>query len=74
MMGTGYKLKHDSAKTTRSSQGVQVMRLRRLVLQSMMKVSGVFKEPKVYRVKNIPAAGPFIKAHDRDTAMFLLTE
>jgi DNA gyrase subunit A len=64
-------------KTTRSSQGVQVMRLRKgCVLQSMMKVSETsFKEPKVYRVKNIPAAGPFIKAHDREIQqMSLLNE
>ncbi|NLN05173.1 MAG: topoisomerase IV [Clostridiaceae bacterium] len=63
-------------KTTRSSQGVQVMKLRKgCVLKSMKKVQEMsFKDPNAYRVKNIPAAGPFIKPHDREVQQMSLLD
>lgn len=54
-------------KTTKSSQGVQVIKLKKgCTLKYMKKAeeSG-FADPKAYRTKNIPLAGSFLKDADK---------
>lgn len=56
-----------SLKTTRSTQGIGVMTLRRnaLVVSACLAEESGFAEPKRYRPRNIPAAGSAIKDADK---------
>ena len=55
-------------KATKSSQGVQIMKLRKgCTLKCMKRVTEMpFKNPSVYKVKTLPAAGPFLKPDDME--------
>ena len=54
-------------KTTKSSQGVQVLKLKKDYKLKYMKPaeSCGFADYKVYRTKNIPIAGSFVKDADK---------
>ena len=53
-------------KTTKSTAGVNAMTLKgKNVLASVVPLSdGMFRDPKKYRTKNIPAAGSFLREED----------
>ena len=63
-----------SAKSTRDSQGVQVMTLRKNHRVDSVKESdgAEFVNPKRYRSKNIPAAGATLAAEDAGEQLSLL--
>lgn len=61
-------------KTTKSSQGVQVLKMKKGMNAKYMKHVDKcgFAEYKVYRVKNIPVAGSFLKDADRQNKQLSL--
>ncbi len=63
-------------KATKSSQGVQVIKLKKgCTLRYMMKADECgFADPKVYRTKNIPLSGSFLKEADKPVKQMSLFE
>ena len=61
-------------KTTKNSQGVQVLKMKKGMNAKYMKYVDKcgFAEYKVYRVKNIPVAGSFLKDADRQNKQLSL--
>lgn len=61
-------------KTTKNSQGVQVLKMKKGMNAKYMKHVDKcgFAEYKVYRVKNIPVAGSFLKEADRQNRQLSL--
>ncbi len=59
-------------KTTKSTQGVQVMTLKKkgaVLTRVSAKADCTLNNPEVYRVKNIPAAGAFLKKDDTQMSL-----
>lgn len=54
-------------KTTKSTQGVQVLKLKKDYTLKYMRLADkcAFSDPKAYRTKNIPIAGSFVKDADK---------
>lgn len=62
-----------SMKSTRESQGVQVMQLKKnaLLERAVPLLEGMFENPQKYRPKNIPSMGSFLKPEDLGEQMTL---
>ncbi len=62
-----------TVKTTRESQGLQVMQLKKNAkLEKMLPLKdGMFENPQKYRPKNIPSMGSFLKQEDLGEQMTL---
>ena len=59
-------------KTTKSTQGVQVMALKKkgsALSSVILKEECELNNPDLYRVKNIPAAGSFLKKDDMQMSL-----